>query len=215
MSQANEAQIVPVTPLQPTDTTTSPPLESNQTSKDRTWEKGEISYLTGTKLYTLVLALLLTVLIMTLDMSVMSTAIPRITDDFHTIRDVGWYGAAYLTTTSCFQPLSGRIYSYFSLKWAYLSFIGIFAFGSLLCGVAVSSPMLIVGRSIAGIGGSGLINGAMTILGIEAPPEGRPTLMGMLFAAASFGQVIGPLIGGALTQHLSWRWSVIPLPDLV
>ena len=169
-------------------------------------EKDEVQHLSGSKLYTLVLALLLTVLIMTLDMSILATAIPKITDDFHTINDIGWYGATYLMCSSSLQPLSGRIYTYFPLKYSYLVFLGIFAFGSLICGTAVSSAMLIIGRSIAGVGGSGLANGAMTIIGIEGPPDKRPMLLGMLFALTGLGQLIGPLVGGALTEHASWRW---------
>ena len=158
-------------------------------------EKDEEQHLSGSKLYALVLALLLTVFIMTLDMSILATAIPKITDEFHTINDIGWYGASYLITTSAFQPLSGRIYTYFVLKHAYLAFLGIFALGSLLCGTAVSSAMLIIGRCIAGIGGSGLTNGAMTIIAVEGPPDKRPILLGLLFALAGLGQLIGPLIG--------------------
>ena len=180
-------------------------------------------HLSGSKLYALVLALLLTVFIMTLDMSILATAIPKITDEFHTINDIGWYvswptriviwltqlnryGASYLITTSALQPLSGRIYTYFVLKYAYLAFLGIFAVGSLICGTAVSSAMLIIGRCIAGIGGSGLTNGAMTIIAVEGPPDKRPILLGLLFALAGLGQLIGPIIGGALTEKVSWRW---------
>lgn len=170
--------------------------ESDKISPEvSTSEKDEEQHLSGSKLYALVLALLLTVFIMTLDMSILATAIPKITDDFHTINDIGWYGASYLITTSALQPLSGRIYTYFVLKHAYLVFLGIFALGSLICGTAVSSAMLIIGRCIAGIGGSGLTNGAMTIIAVEGPPDKRPILLGLLFALAGLGQLIGPLIG--------------------
>lgn len=168
--------------------------------------KEEEQYLSGTKLYALALALLLTVFIMTLDMSILATAIPYVTNDFDTINDIGWYGAAYLMTTAALQPLAGRIYTYFPLKYAYLAFLAIFAFGSLLCATAVSSPMLIIGRSVSGIGGSGLANGAMTIIAVESPPDRKAMLLGVLFGLMGLGQIVGPLVGGGLTENVSWRW---------
>ncbi len=72
--------------------------------------------------------------------------------------------------TSCaFQPLSGKIYSYFNVKWTFLAFFAIFEVGSALCGAAVSSTMLIVGRAVAGLGGSGLLNGGYTMVALAVP----------------------------------------------
>lgn len=163
-------------------------------------------HISGFRLWSLILGLLFTVFIMTLDMSILATAIPYVSNAFDTIDDIGWYGSAYLVATSSLQPLAGRIYTYFPLKASYLTFIAIFSFGSLICATAVSSVMLIVGRAIAGIGGSGLANGAMTIIAVEAPPAKRPLLFGMMFSVTGIGQLVGPLIGGPITQHLSWRW---------
>jgi MFS family permease len=67
--------------------------------------------------------------------------------------------------------------------------------------------MLIVGRAVAGLGGSGLINGALTIITASVPLKRRPVLLGGLMSVAQIGTVLGPLIGGALTQYTTWRWS--------
>jgi MFS family permease len=72
------------------------------------------------------------------------------------------------------QPLAGKLYTYFNSKWIFLSFLGIFELGSLLCGVAVSSKMLILGRAVAGMGGAGLMNGALTIMSASVPLVRRP-----------------------------------------
>jgi MFS family permease len=73
---------------------------------------------------------------------------------------------------SCaFQPLSGKIYSYFNVKWTFLVFFAIFEVGSVVCGAAVSSTMLIVGRAVAGLGGSGLLNGGYTMIALAVPVE--------------------------------------------
>lgn len=66
--------------------------------------------------------------------------------------------------------------------------------------------MLIVGRAIAGMGASGIQNGAFTIVAQSVPMEKRPSLMGIVLGISQLGLVIGPLVGGALTQQASWRW---------
>jgi MFS family permease len=81
----------------------------------------------------------------------MLQATPKITSDFHSLDNVGWYGAAYQLTASTLQPLTGKIYTNFNLKWTFLVSFLVFELGSLLCGVAVSSNMLIVGRAVAGM----------------------------------------------------------------
>jgi MFS family permease len=117
---------------------------------------------------------------------------------------------------ACLQPLTGKVYTYFSLRYAFLSFVMVFELGSLICAVSQSSTMLVVGRAVAGMGGSGIQNGALTMIAVAAPPSQRPTLMGIVMAMAGAGQLIAPLIGGALTQHASWRWCfyVLSAPPL-
>jgi len=78
--------------------------------------------------------------------------------------------------TSCaLQPISGKLYQYFSLKWTYLSFLGIFEFGSLICATAVNSVMLIVGRAVAGMGAAGMFSGALIIVAHSIPLRQRPS----------------------------------------
>lgn len=78
-------------------------------------------------------------------------------------------------TTSCaFQPTAGKLYAHYSSKWIFLGFLGVFELGSLLCGVAQSSTMLIIGRAVAGIGTSGIMNGAFTIINACVPMHKVP-----------------------------------------
>ena len=85
-------------------------------------------------------------------------------------------------------------------------FLGCFELGSLICALAKSSAMLVIGRAVAGMGSSGLVNGALTILSVAAHPSKRPTFLAIIMAMAGAGQLLGPLVGGALTEHVSWRW---------
>lgn len=111
-----------------------------------------------------------------LDTSIIATAIPRITTEFDSLNDVGWYGAAYLLASCSLQPLTGRMYTLSNSKLVFLSFFGLFELGSLLSGVANSSDMLIVGRAIAGMGTAGLSNGALNVIAACVPLEKRPSI---------------------------------------
>ena len=102
------------------------------------------------KLTFILIALVLSIFLVALDMTIVATAIPRITDEFHSLDQVGWYGSAFFLTVGAFQSTWGKAYKYFHLKPSFLVAIGIFELGSLICGVAQDSTTLIVGRAIAG-----------------------------------------------------------------
>ncbi|KAL1985774.1 hypothetical protein VTN96DRAFT_7396 [Rasamsonia emersonii] len=160
----------------------------------------------GIRLYLIFVALIFAAFLVSLNASIVSTATPSITNEFNAISDIGWYGSAYLLATCSLQPLMGKFYAHFPAKNVIMTAISIFELGSLLCGVATSSNFFIVGRAVAGTGSSGILSGALNIMVASVSLEKRPLVNGINFAISATGNVIGPLIGGALTQHVSWRW---------
>ena len=144
----------------------------------------------------------LSIFLVALDRTIIATAIPKITDEFNSIEDIGWYGSAYMLTAACLFPISGRIYQLYSTKWVFIISLIIFEAGSALCGAAPSSVAFIIGRAIAGLGSAGIFTGGMMIILPLIPLRKRPTytsFFGMVFGVAS---VLGPVMGGAFTDKV-------------
>ncbi|KAK0542007.1 hypothetical protein OC844_007910, partial [Tilletia horrida] len=163
-------------------------------------------YPTGLRFALICVSLALVIFLAALDQTIVSTAVPVVTNKFNSFQDVGWYASAYLLTSTVFQPFFGRLYADFSVKWVFLASFIIFEVGSLICALADSSPMFIVGRAIAGLGLAGGYSGSLIIATIIAPLNVRPLITSAMGAVYGVGGTVGPLIGGAFTSKVSWRW---------
>ncbi|TPX10948.1 uncharacterized protein E0L32_008154 [Thyridium curvatum] len=180
--------------------------KGTEAPKDAEETENPDDYPQGVKLVLLLVSVFVSMFLVSLDRLIISTAIPRITDEFQSVTDIGWYGSAYMLTSAAFQLLFGKIYTFYSVKFVFLTTILLFEIGSAVCGAAPSSTAFIVGRAIAGIGAAGIFSGCIVCIVFAVPLHKRPMLQGLFGAIFGLSSVIGPLVGGAFTSHVTWRW---------
>ncbi|CAJ2508054.1 Uu.00g092400.m01.CDS01 [Anthostomella pinea] len=177
--------------------------ESNSTQDD-----GE--YPTGLRLVALIASIFVSIFLVSLDRLIISTAIPKITDEFHSLQDVGWYGSAYMLTTCAFQLLFGKIYTFYPIRVVFMISIVLFEAGSAICGAAPSSVAFILGRAVQGVGSAGIFSGTLVSIVYAVPLAKRPLYQGMFGAVFGVSSILGPLVGGAFTSNVTWRCINIP-----
>ncbi|KAJ5502678.1 Major facilitator superfamily domain general substrate transporter [Penicillium fimorum] len=196
----------PTQELSPKGTFDKPTEEEKKEDDDAETAQDEEQYPTAWKLMLISIGLCLCVFCVALDNTIIATAIPKITDQFNSLEDVGWYGSSYLLTTCAVSLMFGKLYTFYSIKWIYLTALFIFEIGSLVCAVTPSSVGLICGRAIAGLGAAGLFSGSILIVSKSVPLNKRPFYTSIIGAMFGIANVAGPLMGGAFTDHLTWRW---------
>jgi MFS family permease len=169
-------------------------------------EKVEPEYLTGVRLGLVMFTIFVSTILVSLEIGIIATAIPGITNDFRRLDDVGWYGSATFILAASASPLWGKLYKYINVKWIYLSAVGIFLVGSIVAAAAPNSVAVIVGRAFQGWGASGVLGGTLIVINYVAPPRNHPFLIGLWMAVFMVSTILGPVIGGAFTSGVSWRW---------
>ncbi|KAI7885738.1 MFS general substrate transporter [Lichtheimia hyalospora FSU 10163] len=152
-------------------------------------------------------SLQLSLFLAALDNTIVATSLPRIGSEFHEMAISAWVVNSYILTLDSFQPLFSKFSDIFGRKYVLVVGIIVFLLGSVLCGVSKTMLMLIICRAIQGIGAASIFSMVFVIISDLVPLEKRGSYQGIVNAVFAVASVFGPLIGGSLTDYVSWRWN--------
>ncbi|KAF8843664.1 MFS general substrate transporter [Paxillus ammoniavirescens] len=191
---------------------TTPPNEKagEKAEPGASWNQKEEHVLPKNRLGIVLFALMCTTFLAALDQMVVAVALPTIVADVGGGNNYSWVGSAYMLASGAFGPLYGKLSNMFGRKPILYSSIIIFLVGSALCGAAQSMNWLIICRAVQGIGGGGIMQLVIITISDIVPLQDRGRYSGAVGATYGFARqahsMVGPLLGGALAEHVSWRW---------
>ncbi|MFC4561320.1 MDR family MFS transporter [Nocardiopsis mangrovi] len=152
-------------------------------------------------------SLMTAMLLAALDQTIVSTALPTIVGELHGVKHMAWVTTAYILAATISMPVYGRLGDLLGRKSLFLGAIVVFIAGSVLAGAAQNMTVLIIGRAVQGLGGGGLMITSQAIIADLVPPRQRAKYMAPIGAVFGLASVIGPLLGGWLTDLAAWRWA--------
>ncbi len=161
--------------------------------------------LNTTQIFTLV-SVLCSIFLAALDQTIVATAAPKIASDLHEFEAISWIFSAYMLASTVMVPIYGKLSDTYGRRIFYLGGIFVFLLGSVLCGTALFMAWIIVGRIIQGLGAGAIMVESFTIIGDIFPPAERGKWQGLISSVFGLASIIGPVLGGLLTDYASWRW---------
>jgi EmrB/QacA subfamily drug resistance transporter len=153
-----------------------------------------------------VTGVMLVIFLFAIDATIVSTSMPTIVAKLGGLELYSWVFSIYMLTSALTTPLLGKLSDLFSRRRLMLTGVGIFVLGSTLCGVAQNMKMLVLFRAIQGLGGGAIYALAFIIVGVLFPPEKRARMQGVISSIWGISSILGPLAGGIIVEHWSWRW---------
>lgn len=166
-----------------------------------------LSQISTTQKLLVMVGVMLAMFLASLDQMIVVTALPRIVRDLNGLEHLSWVVTAYMLSSTIVVPIYGKLSDIYGRKIFILSAILIFLVGSILSGISQNMFQLIVSRAIQGIGGGAIFANAFAIIGDLFPPSERGKWTGLIGGVFGLSSVIGPSLGGYLTDNLSWRWN--------
>jgi EmrB/QacA subfamily drug resistance transporter len=174
------------------------PLGNTEARRDKTVSLSEFLQIFA--------AVMLPMFLAAVDQTLLATATPAIAADLGGLRDTTWIALAYLMATTIMVPLYGRLGDRYGRQRLLLIAVGVFALGSAACGSAQSMLQLVFARALQGLGGGGLMVMSQAMIGELVPPRERPRFQGYFAANFTLASLAGPVVGGYVVSHMSWRW---------
>jgi len=151
-------------------------------------------------------AVMLGMLLSSLDQTIVGTAMPKIVGDLNGLEHYSWVVTGYLIASTAGVPIFGKLSDIFGRKWLYLGGIATFLAGSMLAGLSQSMTMLIAFRAVQGVGAGMMMPISQAIIGDIFTPAERGKYQGLLMAVFGLSTIVGPTVGGFITDNLSWHW---------
>ena len=172
----------------------------------RTAVGAEAALATPRNVWPIMTGVLLAVLLGHLDQTIVGTAMPRVVAQLNGFSQYAWVATAYLVTSTVTVPIYGKLSDLLGRKRVFIFGVVLFLIGSVLCGAAQTMTQLIGFRALQGCGAGALLPVALAIVGDLFPPKERGKWQGVTGSAWAFAALVGPLLGGFITDNLSWRW---------
>jgi EmrB/QacA subfamily drug resistance transporter len=152
-------------------------------------------------------SVLLGMLLSALDQTVVGTAMPHIITDLHGLQHYAWVGIGYMLASTASMPIWGKLSDAYGRKNFFIVGMVLFVLGSALCGQAHSMMELVAFRAFQGLGAGAMLPITQAIIGDIFPPAQRAKWSGYMMSVFAVATIIGPLLGGYITDNISWRWT--------
>ncbi len=182
------------------------PVEANPPTIRATETPAVHPKLVGASLAGVLAALMITLLLSALDQTIVGTALPTIVADLNGVNNYTWVITAYLLTSTTVIPMVSKLSDQFGRKWFLLTAVVIFLVGSALSGASQTMNQLIAFRALQGVGGGMLAALVFTLIGDIFTPAERAKWQGLFSGVFGLASVVGPTLGGWITDNTSWRW---------